>query len=55
MLLRKESIGRSSYEGRVALIQDTKNTQKFLVVKPEGKRPLERPTHRNDIKIYPTK
>ena len=28
----------------------------FLVRKPEGKRPLERPKHRhNNIKIYPTK
>jgi hypothetical protein len=56
MLLRKLPTGRSSYEGRVAPRQDTKNTDRFLVGKPEGKRPLERPKHRHDdIKIYPTK
>ena len=45
MLLKKRSIGRS-YEGRVALRQDTKNTNTFLVGKPEGKRPLGLPGSR---------
>jgi len=44
------------YEGRVALREDTKNTNRFFVEKPEGKRQLERPRYRHDdITVYPTK
>lgn len=56
VLFRKQSIGRSLYEGRVALREDTKNTNRFFVEKPEGKRQLERPRYRHDdITVYPTK
>jgi hypothetical protein len=45
-IIRRMKSRRMRWVGHVACIGEWRNSYKFLVGKPEGKSPLERPRHR---------
>jgi hypothetical protein len=44
--IRKNQTWRMRWRGRVACVGEKRNTYRFLVRKPEGKKSLGRPSHR---------
>jgi hypothetical protein len=45
-IIRMIKLNRRRWAGHLALVGETRTAYKILVRKPEGKRPLGRPTHR---------